>query len=76
MQATRQLALLAKEMKHLEGFVYISTAYVNASFPSGSLIEEQIYPLQLKDGLHLQHSVLAAELAAMEPKRAERTVCF
>lgn len=74
LQATRQLALLAKEMKGLQGFVYISTAYVNAHLPSGSRIEERIYPLQAQDGSTLQHSKVAAQLAAMKPKKAEKTV--
>jgi hypothetical protein len=61
-------------MKELRGFVYISTAYVNAHQPSGSRIQEQLYPLLSQDGSPLQHAALAAQLAALKPKAAEKKV--
>ena len=70
-EATRQLTLLARDMKHMRGFVYVSTAFVNANLPAGSHVEERIYPLH---GANLQHSALAAQLAAMKPQEAEKTV--
>ncbi len=73
-QATRKTAELAQQMCRLRGFVYVSTAYVNANLPRGSHIEERVYPLYYGNGNRILHGHLAAQLAALPASKAERLV--
>ncbi len=74
LQATKRGAEVAEGMPRLRGFVHVSTAYVNAHQPRGNHIEEDIYPLYLRDGQAIRHDSLAAELAALPHAKAERKV--
>ena len=71
-QATRCVAELAAGMRRLRGFVHVSTAYVNSNCARGSHVEERMYPLRLADGRSADHAAIAAELAALPPRQAER----
>ena len=72
-QATRNMAELASEMRHIRSFLHVSTAYVNCFLGRGVHVEERRYPVQL-DGRRLAHAEVAAELASMAPDVAERKV--
>lgn len=43
-RSTRELLLLAEEMKHLKAFIHVSTAYCNSDKQNKYVIEEEIYP--------------------------------
>jgi len=51
-------------------FLHISSAYANGNRPSGSTVEERIYPLGFGDS-QLPHARLAAELSLMPPAAAD-----
>lgn len=73
-QATKKVSELALQIKHMRGFVHVSTAYVNSNLPRGGHIEERVYPLRRKDGRRLEHAKLAVQLSALPPAKAEATV--
>lgn len=69
MQATRNIAEVARTFKRLRGFVHLSTAYVNCNRPKGSHVEERLYSFDAKTGPEHPSSSSggsAAELAAVE----------
>lgn len=65
---------MAQQLQHLRGFVYVSTAYVNANLPRGSHVEERVYPLLHSSGNRILHGHLAAQLAALPASKAEHLV--
>lgn len=73
---TRRLLLLATQMQRLRCFLHVSTAFVNANQPRGSMIEERLYPLKLGAG-EASHAEVVEELMFLNPEDANvRVSCF
>ncbi|OQR67487.1 fatty acyl-CoA reductase 1-like [Tropilaelaps mercedesae] len=68
-EATAYVIELCHRLKWLQSFVHVSTAYVNVNQPTGSSIEERIYPFDLKakDVLELVARLPTSALEAATP---------
>lgn len=79
LQATHNLANLAKGMVRLRAFVHLSSAYVNCDQPRGSHVEERLYPMDWGRSSRTgeAHTVesLAVELRSLPAEAASRQVC-
>jgi fatty acyl-CoA reductase len=62
---TRRLLLLATQMQQLRCFLHVSTAFVNANQPRGSIIEERLYPLKLGAD-EVSHAAVVDELMFLD----------
>ncbi|KAK9820154.1 hypothetical protein WJX72_006750 [[Myrmecia] bisecta] len=67
---TKGLLHLAQGCRSMQAFCFVSTAYVNANQPRGSLIEEKIYPLS-DNGAPVQQAELVAKLMGLPIDAAE-----
>jgi hypothetical protein len=74
-QATKNMAELARTMRGLRAFCHVSTSYVNCDQPRGSHIEERVYPL-LINGVPADPDAVLGRLAALSPAEADREVRF
>ncbi|KAK9812828.1 hypothetical protein WJX72_004372 [[Myrmecia] bisecta] len=68
---TKGLLHLAQGCRSMQAFCFVSTAYVNANQPRGSLIEERIYPLYDK-GAPVQQAELVAKLMHLPTEAAKK----
>ncbi|CAD7696873.1 unnamed protein product [Ostreobium quekettii] len=68
--STKNLLSLCETMRKLRVYVHISTAYVNITFPSGSVIKERIYPLYNGDQV-ASHEDIVSEILRLPPGHAE-----
>ena len=74
LQATKHLADMAGNMPCLKAFVHVSTAYVNGNQPKGSIVPEQLIPLQDEQGQAVDHSALVTSLQLMPREEASMQV--
>ena len=73
---TERLVDLAAGMPRLQCFTYMSTAFVNANQPNGTLLEERLYDLyDLGGGLDTD-GAMATRLRTMDAKEANQQVPF
>lgn len=74
-QATKNMAALASDMKQLRSFLHVSTAYVNCFLGRQKHVEERQYAIMF-NGKPMSHEAVIAELQALPPAEAERRVRF
>ena len=65
---------MAGNMPRLKAFVHVSTAYVNGNQPKGSIVPEQLIPLQDEQGQAVDHSALVTSLQLMPREEASMQV--
>ena len=73
LQATRNMAALAADMKQLRSFLHVSTAYVNCFLGRQKHVEERQYEL-VHNGKPMCHAAVIEELQSLAPDQAEKRV--
>lgn len=71
---TENLLKLAARAPAMRCFCFISTAFVNANLPSGSVVEEKIYPLLQRQGTRWEDPAIGRHLLNMDLETAEAEV--
>lgn len=66
---TKRLLDFCADMQHLRAFAHVSSAFVNITHPSGSPVEEKIYPLMHGDQV-ATHQEITHELLRLPPDEA------
>ena len=64
------------QMKRLQCFMYVSSAYFNAHLEKNSTVREQLHPLQEPSGQQADHAAIVERLLAMPVEQAQAEVCF
>ena len=64
------------QMKRLQCFMYVSSAYSNAHLKKTNTVREQLYPLQEPSGQEVDHAAIVKRLLAMPVDEAQVEVCF
>lgn len=72
---TQRLLTLAAQMKNLNCFLHVSTAYVNVNFPKGSTVDEAIYPLMI-GRQEADHQAIVDDLMSLDPDSANTRVRY
>lgn len=62
------------QMKNLQCFMYVSTAYSNAHVKKYTTVKEQLYPLQEPNGQEVDHAAIVDRLLAMPVEEAQSKV--
>ena len=73
MQATKNMAALAADMKQIKSFLHVSTAYVNCFLGRQKHVEERQYAIMF-NGKPMSHATVIEELQSLSPKDAEKRV--
>ena len=73
MQATKNMAALAADMKQIKSFLHVSTAYVNCFLGRHKHVEERQYAIMF-NGKPMSHAAVIEELQSLSPKDAEKRV--
>ena len=71
---TENLLKLAARAPAMRCFCFISTAFVNANMPNGSVVEEKIYPLLQRQGTRWEEAAIGRHLLDMDLEAAEAEV--